>query len=399
MSNLRDLIDEPSVSDIQTSMSLPAVIGGQPSFAGVSTSFAPGFPGSEYKQLKYKGNLYGSGYTCCTECLVWKPPAGTTFLKFEIWGGGGGGAGTCCCMWGHPAGSGAYAYKCICTGEDLGGCVYEFCIGRMSLRSPFVRGYRGYKTFIAGYGLDNFCAEGGGGGSSTCNGNCYCLCDYPTILNGGGSTLGNNCMGCTYTDPSPHDMAGNLTFCDNMAPGFSYGTGAINPFDMYDNNRFCCGLQGTGYWDLVGLGNTFGSCGRRVKVNCSINPCYGGISYACRFCAPYFGADGGARGLPGGLGSPCNQATDQWCMVLQYLPYPGGLINTRGGWIARRYGGMDYSPSEHIAAAESFGYGSGASSASCSQIPGIGGETAASTGGTCYNGSGGGNGQVIITYG
>lgn len=86
-------------------------------------------------------------------------------------------------------------------------------------------------------------------------------------------------------------------------------------------------------------------------------------------------------------------------MVLQYVPYPGGLINTRGGWFAKRYGGMDYSPSEHAWASESFGYGSGASTAQCSFIPGIGGETAASTGGTCYNGSGGGNGQVIITYG
>lgn len=398
MANLRDLIDYTNKAGIQTSQSLGEVVAppASPNAGIAATAFAPGFPGSAYKQLKYMGNIFGSAYNCCTECLVWKPPMGTTFVKFEIWGGGGGGAGTCCCMWGVPGGSGAYAYKCICTGEDLGGCVYEFCLGRHALRSPIIKGYRGFKTFIVGYGLNNFCAEGGGGGSSNCAGAGFCMCDYPTICNYG---AGNNCMGCTYTQPAEHDISGNLTFCDCMAPGFSYGTGAINPFDMYDNSRFCGGRQGTGYWDLVGLGNTFGSCGRRVKFNCNLNTCYGAVYYGCRFCAPYFGADGGSRGLPGGIGSPCNQGTDNWCMVLQYMPYPGGLINTRGGWVARRYGGMDYSPSEHIAAAESFGYATGNSSAPCSTIPGIGGETAASTGGTCYNGSGGGSGQVIITYG
>lgn len=402
MSNLRDLIDETSVSGIQTSMSLPAVIGGQPSFAGVSTSFAPGFPGSEYKQLKYKGNLFGSTYNCCSECLVWKPPMGTTFLKFEIWGGGGGGAGTCCCMNGIPAGSGAYAYKCVCTGEELGGCVYEFCIARSSCRSPMPKGDRGFKSFIVGYGLNNFCAEGGGGGTSACFSSGMCLCDYPTIFNQGETILGNNCMGCTHTnlygvDDNPRSGIPNL--CDCMQPGQSYGTGAINPFDMYDNSRFCCGRQGTGYHDLVGLGNTFGSFGRRVRFNCNINPCYGGILHGCRFCAPYFGADGGSRGLPGGLGSPCNHDTGDRCMNLQYIPYPGGLINTRGGWIPLRMATMNYSPSEHIQAAESFGYGSNANSAACSFIPGIGGETSSSEGGNCYNGSGGGSGQVIITYG
>lgn len=400
MSNLRDLIDETNLAGIQTAQSLPAVVGAE-SFAGISTAFAPGFPGSEYKQMKYRGNLFGSGYNCCSECLVWKPPAGTTFLKFEVWGGGGGGAGACCCTWGHPAGSGAYAYKCICSyGEDLGGCVYEFCIGRQSPRSPKCIGTKGFKTFIVGYGLENFCAEGGGPGYSIYSGTGLCLCDYPTIFNGGVSGQGNNCMICTHTDACAHDDGGiHADICDCMTPGFSYGTGVINPVDMYDNSRFCCGRQGTGYWDLVGLGNTFGSCGRRVKLNCTVNPCYGGVHYGCRFCAPFFGADGGSRGLPGGLGSVCNQATDNWCQVLQYVPYPGGLINTRGGWIPRRYADMNYNPSEHSASATDFGYGSAASSAQCSFIPGIGGETASTTGGNCYNGSSGGSGQVIITYG
>lgn len=305
-------------------------------------------------------------------------------------------------MNGIPAGSGAYAYKCVCTGEELGGCVYEFCIARSSCRSPMPKGDRGFKSFIVGYGLNNFCAEGGGGGTSACFSCGMCLCDYPTIFNQGETILGNNCMGCTHTnlygvDDNPRSGIPNL--CDCMQPGQSYGTGAINPFDMYDNSRFCCGRQGTGYHDLVGLGNTFGSFGRRVRFNCNINPCYGGILHGCRFCAPYFGADGGSRGLPGGLGSPCNHDTGDRCMNLQYIPYPGGLINTRGGWIPLRMATMNYSPSEHIQAAESFGYGSNANSAACSFIPGIGGETSSSEGGNCYNGSGGGSGQVIITYG
>jgi hypothetical protein len=86
-------------------------------------------------------------------------------------------------------------------------------------------------------------------------------------------------------------------------------------------------------------------------------------------------------------------------MVNQYIPYSGGLINTRGGYIMRRTSDMNASgnnghPNDFN---EFFGY-SGSNLGH--GIPGFGGRTAQSHGGNnCYCGGYGGSGQVIITYG
>lgn len=408
MANLRDLIDYTSRSGIQTSQSLPAVVGrtSEPISSGIATAFAPNFPGSAYRQIKYRGNHCVAGsYQCFWECFMWKPPVGTTFIKFEIWGGGGSGAGSCCCGWGVPGGSGAYAVKCICTGTDLGGCIYEFCLAGTTCVGPDPIGYKGYKTFVNGFGLNNFCAEGGQPGwwACHCNWTYSCMCDYATIFaegmrHGNGGQPYINCM---WTSPNSFDcraMRGGDSWCSCLTTGSMHGTGIINPHDMYDNTRWCCG-KSTGHYDLIGIGNTFGSCGKRVQEAHALNPCYGAACYGCMFCAPFYGADYGARGLPGMVGSPCNMDAGDYCMVNQYVPYPGGLINTRGGYIIRRNSDMNISgnnghPYDYN---DYFGYmGSNRDHG----LPGFGGRTAVSHGGNnCYCGGYGGSGQVIITYG
>lgn len=101
----------------------------------------------------------------------WEVPAGATEITFEVWGGGGGGAGACCCQWGAPGGSGAYARKSI-TGL-LGGCQYELTIGSPTCCSPDqFCGFRGCASSITGFGLNNFCAEGGISGCTVCNIHC-----------------------------------------------------------------------------------------------------------------------------------------------------------------------------------------------------------------------------------
>jgi hypothetical protein len=398
MANLRDLIDYTNKAGIQTSQSLGAVVAppASPNAGIAATAFAPSFPGSAYKQIKYRGNHCCGAYSCYWECFMWRPPMGTTFLKFEIWGGGGSGAGGCCCGWGTPGGSGAYAYKCICSATDLGGCVYEFCIAGSSCMPPDVYGVKGYKTFAVGYGLDNFCAEGGLGGNWNCQYSppwtMTCFCDYPVIC-GDGARLNTNAY-CTATNGV------FLNVCDCLTPGQLYGTGMISPYDMYDNCRFSCGRLGTGYYDLVGAGNTFGSGGKRVRQNHTLNPCYGGVCYICTFCAPYFGADGGSRGIPGGLGSPCNHDASDYCMIQQYLPYPGGLINTRGGWVTQRTCGiLQCSAVYNALPGEYFGYTSTTDSDGYGAIPGMGGRSTFAYCGYCYCGGPGSGGQLIITYG
>ena len=104
---------------------------------------------------------YGHGCIC-----FWCAPAGTTSITFEIWGGGGGGAGSCCCQQGQPGGSGAYARKTV-TGT-LAGCCYSMCIGNATSCVSVCCGYLGCQTYVTGYGLTNFCAEGGFGGKTCC---------------------------------------------------------------------------------------------------------------------------------------------------------------------------------------------------------------------------------------
>jgi len=395
MANLRDLIDSTNRSGIQTSQTLAAV--------GIATANPPGFPGSAYKQIKYRNRCYQSTSQGHFECYVWKPPTGTTFIKFEIWGGGGSGAGTCCCMFGQPGGAGAYAYKCICTGYDLGGCQYEFCVGGGSCVSPDSYGYRGCKTFINGHGLDNFCAEGGAPGYTSCH--CSfpqsCMCCYePSCAEGyrfNGSCQYTTAAWCWYC----------YWGCSDIAPG-PWGQGVRDCFDLFkklknnncgSGNIYACDGVITGYYDLIGIGNTFGSCGKRVSYGHAVNPCYGGLCQSCvPMCAPYFGADGGAIGLPGWVGTPCNMDMGDFCMILQYSPYPGGLINTNGGWIPYRLTSMNQSgpTGQPNRTNNFFGYNG---SNRDHGIPGMGGLTSASTGGNCYCGGYGHPGQVIITYG
>jgi hypothetical protein len=377
MANLRDLVsytDQQQIAAFQT--------------AGISTVPATpiSFPGSEYNQIQFRTHCAVNRFRHF-ECYVWKPPVGTTFIKFEIWGGGGGGPGTCCCMWGTPGGSGAYAYKCICTGFDLGGSVYEICVASASCCSPINTGARGCKSFVVGPGLRNFCAEGGYGGQSfcaNCNGSweMFCLCDYTQACAEGASMPYGAAICC--------DMCtghwGNCGF-SCFTPGGGIGMYPIEYQDVTETQ-----------YDLIGAGTTFGSNCRRVHYGHALNPCYGGLCWSmCAYCAPYFGADGGAIGLPGLMGSPCNHAMD-WCMITQYHPYPGGLINTRGGYLPYRYTSMNLAGENgaHYRFQDYFGHSSNRADEG---IVGLGGRSASSESGNCYCGGPGHAGMVRITYG
>ena len=50
--------------------------------------------------------------------------------------------------------------------------------------------------------------------------------------------------------------------------------------------------------------------------------------YGC--CACYYGADGGARGVPGYTYMWCY---NNHCWNKQMIAYPGGLVNGKGGWL------------------------------------------------------------------
>ena len=123
-------------------------------------------PGSELIFVGLCTYVQETAY-CRNRICVWTVPPGTTSLTFEIWGGGGGGSGGCCCGFGFPGGPGAYAKKTV-TG-NLGGCIYDMFAAYPSCCNPSWPGYRGCQSWVTGYGLTNFCAEGGFGGCFYCN--------------------------------------------------------------------------------------------------------------------------------------------------------------------------------------------------------------------------------------
>ena len=112
MSNLRSLI---AYADDSTFRSV----------VGLTTNY-----GSQYRQIRMYEYCQSATAPYLT-AFNWRAPQGTTFVRFDIWGGGGSGAGSCCCMMGFPGGAGAWAYRTLCSKDvgDLSGCPFEFCLG------------------------------------------------------------------------------------------------------------------------------------------------------------------------------------------------------------------------------------------------------------------------------
>lgn len=356
---------------------------------GLTTNY-----GSQYRQIRMF-DFCNAGPRPFSNQFYWRAPQGTSFIKIELWGGGGAGAGTCCCMWGFPGGAGAYAYKTLCSRDlgDLSGCPFEFCVASgtccANLGTAPMVGWMGCKTYATGVGLCNFCAEGGGPGMTFC-------------------ALSHNCCFCYSTEGQnplhggTMDFRNTNEFCGPHQPNCGHSCftpgGGIGQFWNISNmgknraNPYACMFNGKA--------NRFDTCGNTVTLGHPVNHCYGGICIGTTHCAPYYGADGGAFGLPGAVGSPCNQDAGDWCMVKQYIPFPGGLINTKGGYWPRRYDSMNYAGENDYGPwmRGTMGIFAGGTDGNFG-IPGAGGNSAGSRDGNCYCGGPGYAGMVQITYG
>lgn len=103
--------------------------------------------------------IWDAAVARCGICCAWTVPAGVTCIQFQIWGSGGGTSGQCCCG-GSPFGaSGAYATVTI---PAVPGCVYTLCAGcaYCCFASQTTAGCSS-ASYVAGFGLTNFCALGG----------------------------------------------------------------------------------------------------------------------------------------------------------------------------------------------------------------------------------------------
>jgi len=111
-------------------------------------------------------------------------------------------------------------------------------------------------------------------------------------------------------------------------------------------------------------------------------------------CALYYGADYGAYGLPGYY---MPRRTDNRCCNQWGIPYPGGLMNSRGGWIhiGQACQARSCAACEQSRAQGQVGVGGGYCQA---YVPGMGGSTAYNCDTGVYCGSPGNPGMVRISW-
>ena len=110
--------------------------------------------------------FFGAPEACSTGCCcLWTIPTGVTRLSIELWGSGGSGHGACSngrCQHYKGAGGGQYNSKIITTAP---GCTYTVCAAGNGNCCRFeCTGCCGCSSYVTGYNLTSFCAEGGSPG-------------------------------------------------------------------------------------------------------------------------------------------------------------------------------------------------------------------------------------------
>ena len=232
---------------------------------------------------------------------------------------------------------------------------------------------------------------GGGGGGA---GACCCAYGIPggsgayaykSVIGVTSGTAYNFCIGspaCRSSDPAGFD--GCKTYVT--------GIGLTN---------FCAngGFKGCSYCSCCLTGA--GLCHFRTAIGSTDRPIDGyggyqdvvGLNTSCvGCCALYYGADGGAYGVPGAYQSNC---TMNRCWNKFFIPFPGGLVNQKGGhviWQQCENSTCGYSAQCNAAAQLGFG-----GHTELNYVPGLGGPSAVVCAGGCCCGTQGWAGAVRVT--
>lgn len=184
-------------------------------------------------------------FNCGQDC-IWTVPAGVTCARFQLWGAGGG-SGVGCCCGGSPHGSnGAYATVSM---PVVSGCSYTICAGCAYCCFPSVGGcgrVPGCPSYVQGHGLNNFCADGGGGRIGVLlsmyghRNNCRlshiawpsagaCLCDFGAMYCFGGS-----CATCGLIPFVPSSHYFGTAHCNSVVMGVR----GMFPEICFDTNHY-----------------------------------------------------------------------------------------------------------------------------------------------------------------
>jgi hypothetical protein len=226
----------------------------------------------------------------------------------------------------------------------------------------------------------------GGGGAGAC------CCAYG-IPGGAGAYAYKTVTGVTSGTPynfvigSPTCRVPSVVGLDGCKT-FVTGIGLTN---------FCAegGVKGCSFCITAFPGN--GKCNFKTAIGASEgfggNNNIVGLNTACvGCCSIYYGADGGAPGLPGAYALMCHERR---CFNKHYIPYPGGLVNQQGGYIIANQ--CENSTCGYFAqclAAGEVGFGG---HSEYNYVPGFGGPSAVVCAGGCCCGTQGWAGAVRVT--
>lgn len=210
-------------------------------------------------------------YRCGASCS-WTVPAGVTRAKFELWGAGSGSGSACCCGLAPFGGTGAYATICM---NVVAGCVYVLCAGcAHCCYTSRSTAYAGCSSYVTGYGLCNFCADGGLGDFT-----CYYL-----------KTLAPNCLQYLHGATSNRIGIPNGSY-------YPWGAGFCN----------------------TGTDSCFISCGSCGLI--PVTPSFDRTFYGCATVSAPNGQTATVSGMPSLASEICFDASA--CGWIKHPPIPG----------------------------------------------------------------------------
>lgn len=178
------------------------------------------------------------------QCCLWSVPTGTTWIRFEVWGGGGDGAGGCCCMQPNiAAGAGAYVRKTV---TAVAGNSYTICAAGSGCCSPSCCGTNGFTSYVCGgtgSGAVAMCAAGGPASCSQCfmYGGCACTGNTETCRSG--SFCGGD-FGLPAISGASHTTTCGYQSWQYVPSGPYIGTGVRHSRDYCTYGTGCEVLQG-----------------------------------------------------------------------------------------------------------------------------------------------------------
>ena len=118
-----------------------------------------------------------------------------------------------------------------------------------------------------------------------------------------------------------------------------------------------------------------------------------GLNTSCvGCCSLYYGADGGAYGLPGAYGLNC---TNNRHWNRHYIPYPGGLVNQQGGHIIMAQ--TSDTTCGYCVQCQAASFVGFAGHVDIGYVPGLGGPSAVTSSSSCCCGTQGWAGAVRVT--